>query len=97
SGTASWLTLAVFEILGIDYSASGLTISPMLMPGMTNANYKLRFENTELSVTINKPEGFFRAYENTKYELDGKPVQNLENLTFTGGNHEIKVTFSGDI
>lgn len=72
SGTASWLSLTVFEFLGIGYEEGGLSFSPILPESMTSIKFSIKRGETVFNVKVTKPEGFCRADDNTKYFFDGK-------------------------
>jgi len=91
SGTASWLALAVFEIYGIEYSSSGISINPLLPFDEVNSIYLVRCAGTEYEIEASKPSGFSRENENTKYYLDGKEVEKLKDIKPDGKKHKIKI------
>lgn len=77
SGTASWLTLTVFEFLGIGYTDGGLTFSPVLRADMTSVEYEVKRGGTTFAVKVTKPLGFARVDENTEYYFDGEKCTSL--------------------
>ena len=91
SGTASWLSLATFEIFGIDYTSSGISIDPILPPNEVNYIYSVKCANTTFEISVAKPLGFARADETTKYSIDGAPVKELKNIVPDGKNHKIEI------
>ncbi|MCQ2771132.1 MAG: glycosyl transferase, partial [Clostridia bacterium] len=93
SGTASWLSLAVFEILGIDYSSNGITINPIIKSKATEMNYSVKCNDTVYNVNITKPNHFCRENENTKYTLDNTTIAKPENLVLDGKEHNLKIEF----
>lgn len=72
SGTASWLSLSVFEFLGIGYAEGGLTFNPILPEDMTSIKFSIKRNGTTFCVTVSKPRGFCRVNGTTKYLFDGK-------------------------
>ena len=52
SGTASWLTLAVYEFLGLEVSRSGITVNPVLRPGTARMAYTIQMADTSCEVEI---------------------------------------------
>lgn len=73
SGTASWLTLAVYEFLGVDVQEKTMAFRPVMQPGKTEMAYTVNLENCKIRVEIHSDGSRFRAGENTRYALDGKP------------------------
>ena len=73
SGTASWLTLAVFEMFGFEQQNGMLHFSPVLLLG-TGMRYRLNLDcdGSALTVEIESRDGAFRVGGNTKFTLDGK-------------------------
>lgn len=89
SGTASWLTLAVFEILGISYTADGIRLSPMLPESAENISFTIK-NGAVYHVIVKKKRGFARVSENTVFLFDKEP----HNGTFpllASGEHTIEI------
>lgn len=61
SGTASWLTLAVYEFLGLNVSRDGIAISPVLRPGEKRMEYTVKLADTLFKVEIISDGTRFRA------------------------------------
>ncbi|MBR6049904.1 MAG: glycosyl transferase [Clostridia bacterium] len=93
SGTASWLSLAVFEMLGIEYSSSGISLSPVLPSDWVNSVYIVNCAGTEFEIEVEKPSGFAREDDKTEYYLDGASVAALKNIIPDGKKHKIKIIF----
>ena len=74
SGTASWLTLAVYEFLGIEAEKDTLRFSPVLPKGKDRLAYTLQIGETALHIDIDAQEGRRRAGDGTRYVLDGAPA-----------------------
>lgn len=89
SGTASWLTLAVYEFLGLDNQA--LPALPVLRPGQTATGYTLRWADTLLKVQIESDGIRFRAGEGTAYLLDSVPVSGVVPRPMDGGSHHLTI------
>lgn len=92
SGTASWLTLAVFEMLGINYDANGISFSPMLPITSHGIKYTIKCQNTEFNISVEKSADFSRADESTEYCADGRSLRLGEHLKFDGKKHDIVIT-----
>ena len=72
SGTASWLTLSMFEALGVKEDGDGMVIRPCLDPETeADMTYTMHRKGVSLTVQI-VADGKFRADEKTSYELDGE-------------------------
>mgnify|MGYP003292697834 CR=1 FL=1 len=74
SGTASWLSLTVFEFLGISYTENGLCFCPVLRSEMTDVKFEIKRKGTTFCVHVTKPEGFARVSDSTKYFFDGTEI-----------------------
>ena len=71
SGTASWLTLALYEICGLEFHGDTLRISPVLQD--SQFAYDLQIGDTVLHVEIDGSASF-RARTESTYVLDGQPA-----------------------
>lgn len=91
SGTASWLTLAVYEFLGLGENADSIPALPVLRPGQTATGYTLRWADTLLKVQIESDGIRFRAGEGTTYLLDGVPVSGTALRLIDGGTHHLTI------
>lgn len=91
SGTASWLTLAVYEFLGLGENAETIPTAPVLRPGQTATGYTLRWADTLLKVQIESDGTRFRAGEGTTYLLDGVPVSGEAPRPMDGGTHLLTI------
>ncbi len=89
SGTASWLTLAIFEMLGIAYTADGIELSPMLPEGTEEIKYTIT-KGAVYNITVTKNAGFARVTEKTKCTFDGKECGNTFPM-LEDGVHEIVI------
>lgn len=89
SGTASWLTLAIFEMLGIAYTADGIQLSPMLPEGTEEIKYTIT-KGAVYNITVTKKAGFARVCESTKCTFDGKECSNTFPM-LADGVHEIVI------
>ena len=63
SGTASWLTLAIYEIFGIETEKETIRFDPVLLPGMTKLAYTVRLGKSVYDVTVTADDGAFRMKE----------------------------------
>ena len=89
SGTASWLTLAIFEMLGISYTADGIELSPMLPEGTEEIKYTIT-KGAVYNITVTKKAGFARITENSKCTFDSKKCDNTFPM-LESGIHEIVI------
>ncbi|MBQ1386225.1 MAG: hypothetical protein IIY75_05465, partial [Erysipelotrichales bacterium] len=71
SGTASWLTLAIYEIAGIHYENGKLDIRPL--PAGESLSYTLNVQGKTLNVVIHA-DNQFRLGNGSRKMLDGKPI-----------------------
>ena len=71
SGTATWLTLAFFEFLGIDVRAETISLSPVLPPNHPEMRFSLRLEDCGIDVKVLGGDRHFRVGSQTRFEMDG--------------------------
>ncbi len=88
SGTASWLTLALYEILGIDLQGDRLYLSPVL--DREKIAYTLKIRETLFDITV-KAVHDFRVSDTTVFMYDGKKTSAPVRLCFDGKQHVIEV------
>ena len=69
SGTASWLTLAMYEILGLDISGDTLYIRPII--NTDRLSYTLKLNDTELNVSIEAVNDC-KVNDNSSFIYDGE-------------------------
>lgn len=94
SGTATWLTLTIFEMIGITYLSNSLLIRPELPKDIECFNAKIKFdEKTYLIIEMKKGKGIYADYRSAKYVLDGNDVH-YEIPKFNDGNvHKLSIIF----
>ncbi len=83
SGTASWLTLALYEILGIDLRGNKLSISPIT--DRKDVSYTLNIKDTEFTVELKETDG------RPSCLYDGREVTMPLELSFDGKKHILEV------
>lgn len=95
SGTSSWLTLTLFEMLGIGYKGDKLILNPMLSENEEHMEYTLRYLDSSYSVSISKPRGLYRVKDfNYRITLDNEILpDNIINLKDDKGQHKIDMVF----
>lgn len=91
SGTASWLSLAVYEFLGADVRKDTLRFAPVLPEGRERMAYTLRLPDGTVRVEIEGGRGRFRAGAESVYTLDGKNVGPEIPRPSDGGEHLVKI------
>ena len=76
SGTASWLTLGVYEHFGLDVRKDEIEFRPLLRPGADSLKYTVDLGDVVLHVSITGRDGHFRADNGTGYTAacEGKTV-----------------------
>ncbi len=85
SGTASWLTLAIFEMLGISYTADGIKIDPMLPEGTEEMCFTIT-KGAVYNITVRKNAGFARVGAGTKCTFNGTSCGNTFPMAESGIN-----------
>ncbi len=93
SGTASWLTLTIFEALGINIENNKLSIIPMLDLKTTTITYKLNIEDTIYSITIKKKKGDVCDESKKSMTLDGKQITFPLEFAKDNEKHEIIISY----
>lgn len=95
SGTSTWLALTLFEILGISYQGNNLILNPMLSGEAEDIIYTLRYMDTYYSISIKKPDGFYRIKDfNYCLTFDKEILKdNIINLKNDGKHHFINMIF----
>ncbi len=91
SGTASWLTLAVYEFLGLEVGKDTISFSPVLPWGLERMGYTIQLADTLLKVEITGDGSSFRADTDTVFLLDGKPVSGAVPKLGDGKLHTLTV------
>ncbi|HEY8423686.1 MAG TPA: glycosyl transferase [Clostridia bacterium] len=73
SGTASWLTLTIFEMFGLNVTTEGIDLNPLLLKSMDKANIKLKIRGCVYDIDIKKSKsGFCRVTDKTIIKVNGK-------------------------
>ena len=90
SGTASWLTLALFEALGVGDTADGFTAAPVLPADAADYRYTMQKNGTTLHVELDA-ENHFRTSAATSATLDGRAVTMPFALPKDGAEHTLKI------
>lgn len=95
SGTATWLALALFEMLGISYHGNKLIINPMLSKYEEHIEYTLRYLDSFYFISIRKPKGLYRIKDNKCIlTLDNEVLtDNIITLEDDKKHHYINLTF----
>ncbi|MBO4218113.1 MAG: hypothetical protein J5887_01205 [Erysipelotrichaceae bacterium] len=88
SGTASWLTLALYEVCGIDIDGDTITFSPIV--NRPHFAYQLNVQGTQLNVEIDAAAAY-RLSENSRLYLDGSLISSSFPLPKDGKSHEIRI------
>ncbi|MBQ6478988.1 MAG: hypothetical protein IJI44_06435 [Erysipelotrichaceae bacterium] len=88
SGTASWLTLAYYEILGLDFGGDRLRIDPIIN---TDAfQYTLNMGDTPINILIRQVNGF-RSGNRTLYRFDGNNTTSEIKIPNDNKTHTLEV------
>ena len=88
SGTSSWLTLALFEVCGLNIEGNRLIIAPVV--NRPHFIYALNINDTIINVSIDATNNY-RITDSTEYRLDGKSTSSSIILPTDGNVHEIRV------
>jgi cellobiose phosphorylase len=95
SGTSTWLSLTLFELLGIEYQGNHLLLNPLLSEMEETMNFTLRHLESYYSITIKKPKGLYRVKDFTyDVTVDKELIEdNIIHLKNDGKYHFIKMKF----
>ena len=88
SGTASWLTLAIYEILGIDIRNGILYIDPII--DTEECRYTLTLNESPIDIHI-VGSASYKTGQKTKYIYDGKISEDHLYLPEDGKRHSLEV------
>lgn len=96
SGTSTWLTLSLMEALGIEYTAQGIALNPVLREEQTEFSYTLKLGGSSYHIRVRKPEGFCRMQDGTaRLKLDGRAITDgLVPAVDDGLSHEVELIFA---
>lgn len=96
SGTASWLTLAVYEFLGIDIEKDMILFAPVLPKGMERMDFTLRLEDARFQVEVTGDGQAFRAGAQTEYIIDGVKTGAAIPRPRDKALHKVEIRLAGD-
>jgi len=78
SGTASWLTLAIYEIIGLEFTFDSIKILPVLSRESGNFKTTLNLNETVIEIEILKKKGEYLKTKELTMEVDGTMVETME-------------------
>ncbi len=93
SGTATWLTLAIYEVIGLKFNKDSLEISPVLPRDMNELKAKIRLENFDIIVNIKRKGEGYDGLTNKKYVLDGKESNEIIPMFGDHKTHTLSVEY----
>ena len=86
--------LSLFQCFGVEFTAEGLRVEPLLRKDDTELDVKVTIADTGYNIHITKPEGFCRTMEGVKVTLDGQETEGtLLPVVKDGKVHEVTVSF----
>ncbi|MDD4379844.1 MAG: hypothetical protein PHR15_00005, partial [Atopobiaceae bacterium] len=91
SGTATWLTLAVYEFLGIDVTAEGLTLSPVMPEGREDMGYVLELGDATYDIEVHGGGERFHVGPDSTCTVDGQPTGLSIGRTHDGARHRVVI------
>ena len=96
SGTSTWLSLTLFEMLGIEYQGDRLILDPLLSHEEEAMSYTLRYLDSLYIISILKPKGFYRLKDfNYSISLDNEALEdNKVKLINDGNEHHVNIRFN---
>lgn len=95
SGTSTWLTLTVFEMLGIRYRDNKIVLNPILSQEEEELVFHVRHMNSKYEITIRKPVGLYRVKDSSyQMTVDGVIIAGNEiSLTNDSLVHKVELYF----
>lgn len=96
SGTSTWLTLSLLEALGVEHTAEGISIDPILREDERELAFVLKLEDTSYRISVSKPEGFRRSLDSLVHvTLDGHEQEShLVPAQSDHKSHEMVISFT---
>ena len=88
SGTASWLTLALYEVCGIEFENGNIRLNPVV--NRPHFSYSLNIKGTVLNISIDATSNY-RMTELSKVYLDGELTSSYFSFPNDRKHHEIQV------
>lgn len=95
SGTSTWLTLTLLDMLGIEYQGDKLILNPLLSVEEEAVKYNLRYKTSHYTISVQKPIGLYRVRDSS-YSItvdNNKADNNCIKLQDDGGHHFIDMKF----
>lgn len=89
SGTASWLTLAIYEIIGVEFTTEGIKISPVLSKEDERFSTTLNLNGTIVEINIEKKVGEYIDPDKVRITVDGKKNEGLIIPKFNDGEKHV--------
>ena len=93
SGTASWLTLAVFSLLGFRAEGDFFSFAPMLPKESKGIRYRLSVGKLTVHVKISKKKGCVFSPKEAKYFLDGVRIAEGKISRDCVGEHSLNIDY----
>lgn len=90
SGTASWLTLCMYEIFGVFAEGGTIHLDPVLRPGMKELSCFVRMGEAVYNIHVTSESGAIVSGTGTKYRLDGRPCGSVIRKE-AAGEHTVEV------
>ena len=77
SGTASWLTLGIYEFFGIDVRKDEIAFDPLLRPGEHELKFTVCPGGAVLHVTVTGDDRRYRVGTGTEFKVNGRPFDGI--------------------
>ena len=90
SGTATWLTLALYEIIGLSFVDNGFNINPALRYEDSHFEAKITHLNSEFNIVINKTQNNVGKKD---YEIYVDGIPHVGPIYPDGKNHTIVINY----
>jgi cellobiose phosphorylase len=95
SGTATWLTLSLWEAAGLKKTPEGLVFEPILEKGQGDYSYTYRFEKSMYQVQVSKKKNHY-AFEVSSLSVDGVSYDPKSPIPFLddGKSHQVAIVLA---
>ncbi len=75
SGTSTWLTLAIMEMLGVNIDTTSISINPSLRKDIEKMEFTLNLESEQLFFIISKTNNCYGDNANIEVMVDGNKIE----------------------
>jgi cellobiose phosphorylase len=93
SGTATRLTLAIIEMVGIDFDSNTIEVKPMIPKSFEEFHAKIDLGDSKLAINISKMKDRYLDYASSEYILDGEKTSSRFKRVKDKREHTLDIIF----